>query len=215
MEDRTTNDVAGEGARRGGMGCDKGSSPRMGQADATPWHRQLATLAHRHRRLLVVAACLLVFVALLEDVLTGELMRLDALAYRLVVVLNQALKFVVQRPRPDGFRLAEVGGYSFPSGHSMAAMAFFGLLVWIVWHYERDRRMRWGLAAAFSLVIVMVGLSRVYLGVHYASDVVAGFCVSLIWLAVYTRLAVPLFLGPGRGEDAEGSGDADAPSSHR
>lgn len=251
MADRTTNDVAGEGAGRGGIGRDKGSSSRTGQVDETPWYRQLATLAHRHRRLLVVAACLLVFVALLEDVLTGELVRLDALAYRLVVehmradwltpvmesfsnlattitllvmllavaafapgrrpglccalnlglvvVLNQALKFVIQRPRPDGFRLAEVGGYSFPSGHSMAAMAFFGLLVWIVWHYERDRRMRWGLVVALSFVIVMVGLSRVYLGVHYASDVVAGFCVSLIWLAVYTRLAVPLFLGPGRG----------------
>ena len=76
----------------------------------------------------------------------------------------------------------------------MVAMAFFGLLVWFVWRYEQDRRMRVGLCAAFLLVIVMVGLSRVYLGVHYASDVVAGFCMSVMWLAVYTRVAVPLFL---------------------
>ena len=58
----------------------------------------------------------------------------------LVVLINQVLKFIIQRPRPDGFRLATVSGFSFPSGHSMAAMAFFGLLAWLVWRYEKDRR---------------------------------------------------------------------------
>lgn len=197
-------------------------------------------------RLVVVAVCGVVFLALLEDVLNGELMKLDRGAYwlvvehmradwltpimesfsalatpvtllvlllavaafapgrrpgwccavnlGLVVLLNQLLKFIIQRPRPNGFRLASVSGFSFPSGHSMVAMAFFGLLAWLVWHYERDRRMRNMFVAAFALVIVMVGLSRVYLGVHYASDVLAGFCVSAMWLALYTRIAVPLFL---------------------
>ena len=115
----------------------------------------------------------------------------------LVVLINQALKFIIQRPRPDGFRLASVSGFSFPSGHSMVAMAFFGLLAWFVWKYEKDRRQRTLLLAAFVVVIVMVGVSRIYLGVHYASDVVAGFCLSLIWLALYTRIAVPLFLEDG------------------
>lgn len=203
-------------------------------------------LVRNNLRLVLVVACGAVFLALLEDVLDGELMKLDRAAYwlvvqhmradwltpimesfsalatpvtllvlllavaafapgrrpglccaanlGLVVLLNQVLKVLIQRPRPEGFRLATVGGFSFPSGHSMVAMAFFGLLVWFVWRYERDRRMRLGLCAAFLLVIVMVGLSRVYLGVHYASDVVAGFCMSVMWLAIYTRVAVPLFL---------------------
>lgn len=112
----------------------------------------------------------------------------------LVVLLNQILKFIVQRPRPEGFRLAVVSGFSFPSGHSMVAMAFFGLLAWFVWRYEKNRRMRNLLVIAFSIVILMIGISRVYLGVHYASDVLAGFCVSLVWLTLYTRLAVPVFL---------------------
>ncbi len=112
----------------------------------------------------------------------------------LTVALNQALKFIIQRPRPEGFRLATVSGFSFPSGHSMVAMAFFGLLAWFVWKYEKDRRQRKFLLAAFAFVIVMIGLSRIYLGVHYASDVIGGFCLSLVWLALYTRLAVPLFL---------------------
>ena len=224
--------------------------------------RRLGRLTYDNRRVLIVAVCAIVFVALLEDVLEGGLMHLDAAAYRLIVEgarsswltpimegfsalatpvvlvtlllaiaafapgrrpglccalnlvlvagLNVVLKLIVQRPRPEGFRLAEVGGFSFPSGHSMAAMAFFGLLVWLVWHYERDRGKRWFLCAALSLVAVMVGVSRVYLGVHYASDVVAGFCVALAWLAVYTHIAVPLFLGRDRGADDARGRRADA-----
>lgn len=125
----------------------------------------------------------------------------------LVVVINQVLKFIIQRPRPDGFRLATVSGFSFPSGHSMAAMAFFGLLAWLVWKYEADRRLRRLYATGFALVIVMIGVSRIYLGVHYASDVLGGFCLSMAWLAVYTRVAVPLFIG----EDDLGSSGEEAP----
>ena len=110
------------------------------------------------------------------------------------VALNVLLKQLVQRPRPDGFRLIAETGYSFPSGHSMVAMAFYGLLAWMVWHYERDRFVRWLCVIGFGLVIALIGISRIYLGVHYASDVIAGFCVSLIWLALYTKLVVPLML---------------------
>ena len=110
------------------------------------------------------------------------------------VALNVLLKQLVQRPRPDGFRLIAETGYSFPSGHSMVAMAFYGLLAWMVWHYERDRFVRWLCVIGFGLVIALIGISRIYRGVHYASDVIAGFCVSLIWLALYTKLVVPLML---------------------
>lgn len=210
--------------------------------------RKLARLVVKNKRVVILAVCAIVFVALLEDVLEGELGRTDAAAYSLIVerlradwltpimesisalaapvslivfllvivafapgrrpgacaavnlalvfALNQALKFAIQRPRPDGFQLAVEQGFSFPSGHSMVAMAFFGLLAWMVWCYGTDRATRIGCAVAFGVVIVLVGVSRIYLGVHYASDVVAGFCVSLAWLAVYTRVAAPLFLGP-------------------
>lgn len=115
----------------------------------------------------------------------------------LSTLLNLAVKALVARPRPEGFRLASVSGFSFPSGHSMAAMAFFGLIVWFVWRSERDPRRRAAFTAAFSLIILMVGVSRVYLGVHYASDVLGGFCASLAWLALYTRIAVPRIVGGG------------------
>ena len=209
--------------------------------------RRLAALVRENKRVVVLAVCAIVFVSLLEDVLEGDLIRIDSAAYALIVerlradwltpvmeavsalatpvslvvfllvivafapgkrpgacaavnlvlvfALNQALKFAIQRPRPDGFQLAVEQGFSFPSGHSMVAMAFFGLLAWMVWRYEPDRATRIGCVVAFGAIIVLVGVSRVYLGVHFASDVIAGFCVSLAWLAVYTRVAAPLFLG--------------------
>ena len=78
----------------------------------------------------------------------------------------------------------------------------------MVWHYERDHFVKHLCLAGFALVIVAVGLSRIYLGVHYASDVLAGFCVSLAWLAFYTKVFVPLLLpepdeGGGRRAGAE------------
>lgn len=120
-----------------------------------------------------------------------------------VVLINQVLKYIVQRPRPDGFRLVSEVGYSFPSGHSMVSMAFYGLCAWMVWHYERDKILRWSCCIAFSITIVLVGMSRVYLGVHYASDVLAGFCVSLAWIGVYTKVVCPLFMPEEREQHIE------------
>lgn len=123
----------------------------------------------------------------------------------LVLVINQVVKHLVARPRPDGFRLVAESGYSFPSAHSMVAMAFFGLMVWMIWHYGRSRSIRWIGTIGFSLVIVLIGFSRVYLGVHYASDVIGGFCISLAWLAVFTRTIAPLLLAEKDEAGAEGA----------
>ena len=205
--------------------------------------RQLYDLVRQNKRLVVASACAIVFLALLEDVMTVESMKLDRAAYwlivqhlrtpmltpimesfsalatpvtllvvlcvaaafvpvkrpgwfnvanlGLVVLLNQVMKFAIQRPRPDVLRLADVSGFSFPSGHSMAAMAVFGLLAWCVWRYEKNPRRRIVLMCLFALVIVMVGVSRIYLGAHYASDVLGGFCVSMIWLVLYTKVIAP------------------------
>lgn len=114
----------------------------------------------------------------------------------LAVLIDLVLKEIVQRPRPDeSLRLVSETGYSFPSGHSMVSMAFYGLLLWMVWRYEKDRIVKWTCMAGFAAVILLVGISRIYLGVHYASDVLAGFCVSAVWLSFYTKLFVPLLLG--------------------
>lgn len=140
---------------------------------------------------LSLLALLLVIVAFAPGKRPGMFCALNLV---LVVLLNVILKELVQRPRPEDINLVVETGFSFPSGHSMVAMAFFGLLVWLVWHYEKDRTMRLACCGGFSLIILLIGISRIYLGVHYASDVLAGFCVSLAWLALYTSIAAPLFL---------------------
>lgn len=206
----------------------------------------IRTILRNNLRYLVIAVSAIVFLAILQNVRSDDILRLDTTAYSFfvlklrrpwitnimegfsslssplviggmflmvvafapgrqpgmcaalnlvcVVFINQVLKYIVQRPRPEGFRLVSEVGYSFPSGHSMVSMAFYGLCAWMVWKYERDRILRWVCCLSFGLMVIFVGMSRIYLGVHYASDVIAGFCVSIAWLAIYTKIFCPLFM---------------------
>lgn len=96
---------------------------------------------------------------------------------------NVILKKVINRERPTLEHLVAVSTLSYPSGHSMSAMAFYGFLIYLSFRFSRS----WGpkLLAffGFGLLILLIGISRVYLGVHYPSDVMAGFVGGLIWVA--------------------------------
>lgn len=115
---------------------------------------------------------------------------LAAVNVGVISAIDQLLKVLVRRPRPQGFRLVEAPGLSFPSGHSMAAMAFYGYGVWLV----RCGAFSLSFSAAIEIVlacaILAVGVSRIYLGVHYVSDVLGGFCLSFAWLVLFVRLFV-------------------------
>lgn len=100
-------------------------------------------------------------------------------------LLNQILKNIIQRPRPEGFRLVEESGYSFPSGHSMASMAFYGLIIYFIYKNIKNKTVRNSICIALSALIFFIGISRIYLGVHYASDVLAGFLISIAYLIIY------------------------------
>ena len=94
-----------------------------------------------------------------------------------------ALKLVFHRPRPPVFfGLEEPASYSFPSGHAMLSVCFFGMAAAIVTARSgtRHRAWIWTGAAAASLLI---GISRIYLGMHYPSDVLAGYAAAVIWVA--------------------------------
>ncbi len=78
--------------------------------------------------------------------------------------------------------LHEAKGFSFPSGHALMSVTFYGLLIVIVWEFVKAPWLRWLLSILLALLILIIGFSRVYLRVHYASDVVAGFSVGLVWL---------------------------------
>lgn len=103
----------------------------------------------------------------------------------IITVLNQILKRILQRPRPTEFRIIEESGYSFPSGHSMVSMAFYGYLIYLSYKYIKNKYIKWGLNFILGLLIVSIGISRIYLGAHYTSDVIGGFLISISYLIIY------------------------------
>lgn len=98
------------------------------------------------------------------------------------VSLMFVLKNLFGRPRPEDPLLRTVSGLSFPSGHALISVAFYGLLIYLVWHNIKNKILRWVLIILLLMLILIIGLSRIYLRVHYASDVLAGFAMGLIWL---------------------------------
>lgn len=103
----------------------------------------------------------------------------------IVTILNQLLKNILQRPRPNEFRIVEETGYSFPSGHSMASMAFYGYLIYLIYKYVKNKYLKWISIILLSILICSIGISRIYLGVHYTSDVLGGFFISISYLIIY------------------------------
>lgn len=94
------------------------------------------------------------------------------------------LKLSFQRVRPEIPLLKQVSGFSFPSGHALMSVAFYGLLIYITWHEIKNRTLRNILITFWFLLIILIGFSRIYLRVHYASDVIAGFAVGFGWLVL-------------------------------
>ncbi|MFT9600173.1 phosphatase PAP2 family protein [Mesobacillus sp.] len=94
------------------------------------------------------------------------------------------LKLYFHRARPDFNRLIEIGGYSFPSGHAMNAFSFYSILAFLLWRHVPTRMGRIAVILLSTFMILAIGLSKVYLGVHYPSDIIGGFLASGLWVAV-------------------------------
>jgi undecaprenyl-diphosphatase len=98
------------------------------------------------------------------------------------LLLMFTLKLVFRRDRPVDPLLQIAKGFSFPSGHALMSVTFYGLLIVIIWQNINRKWLKWVLSFFLVLLILAIGLSRIYLRVHYASDVLAGFSVGLVWL---------------------------------
>ncbi len=98
------------------------------------------------------------------------------------VLLNVVLKAATQRPRPDVEAIAVAQFSSFPSGHSMNSFIFFMAIAYFYYRLTRKKVSSVLLFILAAITILLVGISRIYLGVHYPSDVVAGFLAGLLWL---------------------------------
>ena len=135
-------------------------------------------------------AIILIAVSLLSLIIIKNKNIGIAISSNLAIIglLNWLLKVIVQRPRPTEFRLIDQSGYSFPSGHSMISMAFYGFIMYLVYKKVENKYLKWGLITFLGILIICIGTSRIYLGVHYTSDVLAGFLISIAYLMVFTNI---------------------------
>jgi membrane-associated phospholipid phosphatase len=99
-----------------------------------------------------------------------------------MAALDFSLKLAFHRPRPVAFFGSSPSSYSFPSGHAFGALCFYGVLAAISAARARGKAAKSCIWTGAVLLIGMIGLSRIYLGVHYPSDVIAGYCAGAVWV---------------------------------
>lgn len=98
-------------------------------------------------------------------------------------VINLVLKDTFRRIRPDLHRLIDISGFSFPSGHAMNAFTVYGIISFLLWRHIPNKGGRSLLIFISIVMILAIGISRIYLGVHYPSDIIGGYFASGFWLA--------------------------------
>ncbi len=113
----------------------------------------------------------------------GTAFKIAAISITSVVVMF-LMKFFLQRERPLVPLIAKVHGYSFPSGHTFTSVTFYGIIAYIIYKNVKNKILKTLLITLCIILILLVGYSRVYLRLHYASDVIAAFCLGLIWLVL-------------------------------
>lgn len=106
----------------------------------------------------------------------------------IAALFNFTLKNIFVRTRPEMINIITESGYSFPSGHSSIAMACYGYLIYIINKKYDNKYIKILSTVLLCILIILVGLSRVYLGVHFASDVFAAFIITLSYLIVYVHV---------------------------
>jgi undecaprenyl-diphosphatase len=135
-------------------------------------------------------------------------MKREAKLFALTMIgaglLNITLKLAFKRPRPvPFFNLSPPETYSFPSGHSLTSAVFFGALAAILTARMKSKRVRIAIWIVSTAMFLLIGLSRIYLGVHYTTDVIAGFAAALIWILVVRFVEMGLVRRRRRKLDAD------------
>lgn len=110
-----------------------------------------------------------------------------ALNLTVVFLLNRILKLIIARPRPQVLSLVAENGYSFPSGHAMVSMGFYGFIIYLIYNNIKDKKIKYSLIVCLTVLILLIGTSRIYLGVHYFTDVTGGYIIAIIYLIIFIK----------------------------
>lgn len=109
--------------------------------------------------------------------------KIPAVAFSSVLMML-LLKLIFQRARPIDPLLEQAAGFSFPSGHSLMSVTFYGLILYILVKHQKNTWLKLIYSFIFTSFIILIGVSRIYLRVHFASDVIAGFCMGILCLII-------------------------------
>jgi len=134
----------------------------------------------------LISICVMCYI-LIKNRKIGTLLSINLI---LVFLLNRLIKIIVARPRPEVLRLEYETGYSFPSGHAMVSCAFYGLIIVLINKSKIKKIYKKILTIVLSLLILFIGISRVFLGVHYATDVICGFIFALMYLFIFCKYTI-------------------------
>ena len=124
------------------------------------------------------------FILLLKNKTNSKFIAINLV---LVFVINRILKLVIARPRPEVLQIVQESGYSFPSGHSMVATGFYGFLIYLIYKEVKNKKIKYPLIVFLSILILLIGISRIYLGAHYATDVIGGCIIGAVYLAFFIK----------------------------
>jgi membrane-associated phospholipid phosphatase len=101
-----------------------------------------------------------------------------------ILLLGWLLKDIFHRLRPQHHLVSGAGGYSFPSGHALGGFIFAGILVYLIWQTRKSYYIKWIFSVIAFAVGMLIGISRIYLHVHYATDVLGSLFIALLWLSL-------------------------------
>lgn len=133
----------------------------------------------------VVISINLLILIVLKNKKYGLFLALDLIC---ITIFQLILKNIFCRTRPIGIGLIEEDGYSFPSGHTLTSVSFYGLLIYFIYNSNINKRYKKILITLLVSIIFLVGFSRIYLGVHYFTDVIGAISFSIIYITIYINI---------------------------
>lgn len=113
--------------------------------------------------------------------------RFIALNLTLSFITNRILKFIIRRPRPPRIQIVHENGYSFPSSHAMVSFAFYGFIIYLLCTNVKNKVLKYSITIVLSIIVILIGISRIYLGVHYVTDIIGGFIFGCVYLIIFIK----------------------------
>lgn len=151
---------------------------------STPTTFIMTFISHLGSATILILICIILYILLKDKKMALIIMLNLAIVY----LLNVIIKMIIARPRPDILRLVYETGYSFPSGHAMVGTGFYGFLIYIANKKIKNKALRRCITILLTLLIFLIGISRIYLGVHYATDIIGAFMIGIIYLVIFINI---------------------------